>query len=183
MPQATSKSRNNDIVGHAQSKFHKTDIKSRNFGDDISSISNIQSSGDVFKSGGMAKSKPRIVNRSPKISSDGCLFGLDSSDSLQLLAFTSLMIALKAEGSLYYRTNDLQQLLNTKYTSEQLWKCEHLILECLGWNINLPSCSEIVKYLLVGYIPEFDFSALLAKAQEFTDLCLLDNEFLKYGIV
>lgn len=150
--------------------------KGRKFGDDISDITNHQGECKSFGKLENMKTNPKL----PQIRSS--LTNLSASDILWLSAFASLNLAVKNEESPHYKINDLKRFWNTEFTIDQILEVESMIIEALDWNLNLPSCSELVKYLLIWWNPDYDFSFLISKWQEFTDFWLLDTNFLNYGI-
>lgn len=151
--------------------------KKRQFGDDISDITNHQQFNTTVNLGQLRTEKR------PVKASKSSYYELPKSELLPLYTFVAINLAVKSEESQRFSLNDLQHMNNSDFSVKHILDAEMAVLKALDWNLILPTCSELVKYLLVCINPDFDFSTLLSKCQEFIDLCLLDAQLMSYGVV
>lgn len=66
------------------------------------------------------------------------------------------------------------------FSTEELVKCENVILEILGWRALVPTSSEILKLLLAVANPTQDFTNIIQKTNYFIFLSLIEYDMTCY---
>lgn len=93
---------------------------------------------------------------------------------LSLIEALAVHIAMKLECDDSFDIEEIQQLLENRFTISAIHTTERYMLQVIQWDINPPTASEILRHMLLAVCPDFDFSYLYARSDAYCAMCYAD---------
>jgi hypothetical protein len=122
-----------------------------------------------------------LLDRFMSIPSPESLIALQDRRQIQLLAITSLYIAIKINERVAFPSNMFVTLSNDGYSLQEIEETEKIILCRLGWRINGPTVLQISMHILSlmnveGLLDEGTYYSLLNEVQYQSEVAIRDYD-------
>ena len=100
---------------------------------------------------------------------------------LSAVALTALMIAAKLDGTVVLTPDWVSQQSGSTLSTANILDLEVLILHILDWDLDLPTASELSRFLLSFSAPGYDFTELMEAGDCYASLCYSLRSLTAYG--
>ena len=101
--------------------------------------------------------------------------------TLQLLGYLCLHIASEVQGSSIFSVEHIFSMTQNISNLELIKTMKLYLISALNWNFNLPSCTEIIFYLLDASVNSSMHSYILKKSEDYIENCLSNYDISRHG--
>lgn len=106
---------------------------------------------------------------------------LINTKTFQLLGYLCLNLASEIQGSSIFSVDHIFSITQNLKNYELVSIMKRYLISVLNWNLNIPTCTEIIFYLLDVSVEDLFHSTILKKSGDYIENCLSNYDISRNG--